>query len=97
MALAAVDKLGSVFRGADLEASLSVLAVNMANKVGPYLRLTTTCESLHAVWPGMLCKLLHALASWHGCMTEKTVLDFAFLCRSLMALCQLPRRTPQRP
>ena len=35
MALAAVDKLGSVFRGADLEASLSVLAVSMANKVGP--------------------------------------------------------------
>ena len=35
MALVAVDKLGSVFRGADLEASLSMLAVNMANKVGP--------------------------------------------------------------
>ena len=34
MALPAVDKLGSVFRGADLEASLSVLAVNMAAKVG---------------------------------------------------------------
>ena len=33
MALPAVDKLGNVFRGADLEASLSVLAVNMAAKV----------------------------------------------------------------
>ncbi len=33
MALPAVDKLGNVFRCADLEASLSVLAVNMAAKV----------------------------------------------------------------
>ena len=40
-ALAAVDKLGSVFRGADLEASLSMLAVNMANKVGPMPSLPT--------------------------------------------------------
>ncbi len=33
MALPAVDKLGNVFRGADLETSLSMLAVNMAAKV----------------------------------------------------------------
>jgi hypothetical protein len=33
MALSVVERLGSVFRGADLEANLSVLAINMAAKV----------------------------------------------------------------
>jgi len=41
MSLPAVDKLGAVFRGADLEASLSMLAVNMAAKV----RLWRSCVS----------------------------------------------------
>lgn len=41
MSLPAVDKLGAVFRGADLEASLSMLAVNMAAKV----RLWQSCVS----------------------------------------------------
>lgn len=70
MALAAVDKLGSVFRGADLEASLSMLAVNMANKVGPnaistsprcaFLRLTVPCEPCGQACSADCCMHLQA-------------------------------------
>ncbi len=48
MALPAVDKLGHVFRGADLEASISVLAVNMAAKVqSPLATLLSPCLSTY--------------------------------------------------
>lgn len=59
MALNVVERLGSVFRGADLEANLSVLAINMAAKVCdghsapccfPAARLAH-----HAMWRSALC------------------------------------------
>ncbi len=46
LALPVVDSLAQVFRGVDLEAQLSLLAVNLAAKVDPFNAPTvhlTTC------------------------------------------------------
>ena len=53
MALNVVERLGSVFRGADLEANLSVLAINMAAKVCK--GHSAPVPFLLPGWPIMLC------------------------------------------